>query len=101
MNANIETYETPAEPEPENDKPAEREVYAPTVRLSHPRSQQVIEVRADMTRNYLAQGWRKATPEAPGPSAKKAEWVAFAVSTGLSEQEAEAMTKAELIAALS
>jgi len=35
--------------------------------------------------------------ERPSASAKKAEWVAFAVAQGVDEADAEALTKAELV----
>lgn len=72
-----------------------------TIRLSHPDSGATIEVNADHAGLYRSQGWRNAIPDAPTAKATKAEWVEFAVTKGLDEAEAEAMTKDALIAALS
>lgn len=46
-------------------------------------------------------GWRKVPGDEqatrPAQSAPKADWVAYAITRGISREEAEAMTKAELI----
>jgi len=42
-------------------------------------------------------GLEPPVDEAPAKSANKPEWVAFAVSKGASEEEAEGLTKDELI----
>lgn len=70
------------------------------MRLTHPTSEQVIEVRDDVAGRYVQQGWRPATPGSPKASASKADWLAFAVSQGLDPVEAEGMTRDELRAAL-
>lgn len=72
---------------------------APT-RLTHPGSAQTIEVAGDIT-NYLANGWRVATPKAPKGNASLGAWQAFARSQGFTEDEIAGKTKAELRSALS
>lgn len=73
---------------------------ASTTRLTHPSSEQAIEVAGDIS-NYLANGWRVATPEAPKGSANIGAWQAFARSQGFTEDEIAGKTKAELRSALS
>lgn len=71
-----------------------------TITLTHPDSENEIEVNADHADLYVSQGWREVTPGAPTKSSTKAEWVEFAVAQGMSAEDAEAATKDELIAAL-
>ncbi len=69
-------------------------------RLSHPGSNQIIEVVGDVS-NYLANGWRPATPEAPKASASLGAWQKFARSQGITDADIDGKTKAELRSALS
>jgi len=71
------------------------------VKLTHPASEQTIEVSDAVADRYMSQGWRPATVDAPKASAPKAEWLEYAASQGLDPDEAEAMTRGELRAALS
>ena len=56
----------------------------------------VEEVESDSALAFDAPTEEKASP--PAQSAAKAEWVEFAVSQGLSEDEAQGLSKAELTA---
>ena len=71
------------------------------MKLTHPASTQTIEVADAAAERYLSQGWRKASTDAPKASASKADWLAYALAQGLPGDEAEAMTRDELRAALS
>jgi hypothetical protein len=71
------------------------------VKLTHPDSDQVLDVaeaRADM---YLGQGWREATPAAPGGNASLNAWQEFARTQGFSEADLEGKSRDDLRAALS
>ena len=71
------------------------------MKLTHPASAQTLDVSENVAERYLSQGWRKASTDAPKASATKAEWLAYADAQGLPADEAEAMTRDELRAALS
>lgn len=71
------------------------------MKMTHPTSEQIIDVHDAAVDRYVSQGWREASEGAPSASASKADWLTFAVSQGLPAEEAEAMTKDELRAALS
>lgn len=71
------------------------------MKLTHPDSPQTLDVSEAAVDRYLSQGWRKASTDAPKASATKAEWLAYAADQGLPADEAEAMTRDELRAALS
>lgn len=71
------------------------------MKLTHPESEQTLDVADAASDRYLTQGWRKASTDAPKASAAKAEWLAYAAAQGLDATEAEAMTRDELRAALS
>lgn len=71
------------------------------MKLTHPDSPQTLDVSEAAVDRYLSQGWRKASTDAPKASATKADWLAYATDQGLPADEAEAMTRDELRAALS
>ena len=71
------------------------------MKLTHPDSEQTLDVSEAASDRYLTQGWRKASTDAPKASATKAEWLTYAADQGLPAAEAEAMTRDELRAALS
>ena len=71
------------------------------MKLTHPDSEQTLDVSEAAAERYLTQGWRPATADAPRASATKADWLAYAEAQGLPADEAEAMTRDELRAALS
>ena len=71
------------------------------MKMTHPASKQTIDVSEAVADRYASQGWRQASPDAPKASAPKAEWLEYATSQGLDADEAEAMTRDELRAALS
>lgn len=56
-----------------------------------------VDVPTEVAESLIAQGWRKAGGDAPPVSASKAVWVEHAVASGADRDEAEAMTKDELI----
>lgn len=71
------------------------------MKLTHPASTQTLDVSENVAERYLTQGWRPASTDAPKASASKADWLAYALAQGLPGDEAEAMTRDELRAALS
>jgi hypothetical protein len=65
--------------------------------LRSPFATSVVEVSEDAVDRYLAAGWTAAESEAPAKSAKVGEWRAYAVSQGMSHDDAESATKADLV----
>ncbi len=71
------------------------------MKLTHPKSTRVIEVAESVAHRYMSQGWRPATPAAPKGNAPKAEWVEFALTQGMTEDDVDGLTRDELREALS
>jgi hypothetical protein len=65
---------------------------------------EIVEVEHDIGASLLEQPLNWQTPEGdppierPAVSAPKADWVAYAVAVGFDRDEAEALTKDELVA---
>lgn len=65
---------------------------------------EVVEVDHDLGSSLLEQPYNWQTPEGdppierPAVAARKADWVAYAVAVGFDRDEAEALTKDELVA---
>lgn len=71
------------------------------MKLSHPHTDQTIEVNEAHAERYLEQGWREATTDAPAGNASLADWQDFARAKGFKDSEIEGKTRADLRAALS
>jgi hypothetical protein len=71
------------------------------MKLTHPNTEQSIDVAPGHVDRYLEQGWRPATVEAPAGNASLADWQDFARTQGFAEDDIEGKTRAELRAALS
>lgn len=71
--------------------------------IYHPDLDRAVDVPDRHVAIWEQRGWRQApaeVPEGPTPPAKsasKADWVAYAVSQGLSPENADGATKDELI----
>lgn len=71
------------------------------MKMTHPKSAQVIDVAESSAERYRSQGWRPATTEAPAGNASLAAWQDFAREQGFSEDQLDGMGRDELRAALS
>lgn len=69
----------------------------PRVTLTQPHSGRSISVDAASADQWRARGYSDAAPASPAPTALKAEWVDYAVGQGMTRDDAEAMTKADLV----
>lgn len=70
------------------------------VRISHPDLDQEATVAASAVPHLAESGWEVSgapDSEPPARSAPKAEWVEFAASHGIPQEQAEQHTKDELI----
>lgn len=71
-----------------------------TKTLTHPESNQDIEVNADHVDKYLDQGWREKAEDAPKGNASLEEWADYARTKGFSDDDLEGKSRDELRAAL-
>ena len=70
------------------------------MKLTHPDSDQTIEVEDAHADRYLGQGWRKPEDGAPAGNASREDWHAYAVSRGFSEPDLEDLTRDQIRAAV-
>jgi hypothetical protein len=66
-------------------------------RMFPPRSSVAVTVSDARAERLLASGWTTGGADVPTKSASKAEWVDYAVSQGMSRDDAESSTKADLV----
>jgi hypothetical protein len=71
------------------------------VTMTHPASNQEIQVAPSAVERYESQGWRKATPDAPKGNASLEDWQAFAREQGFTDEQIDGKTRDDLRAALS
>lgn len=71
------------------------------MKLTHPDSDQVLDVDPKHAPRYTSQGWRPATPDAPAGNASLDAWQAFARERGFTDEDLDGKSRDELRAALS
>ncbi|MSZ76333.1 MAG: hypothetical protein F2667_04405 [Actinobacteria bacterium] len=71
------------------------------IQLTHPESEQRIEVGADQLDRYVVNGWRAAEVGAPAGNASFEAWAEFARSKGFTEDQIVGQSRDDLRAALS
>jgi hypothetical protein len=71
-----------------------------TETLTHPDSNQDIEVDAAHVERYLGQGWREKATDAPKGNASLEEWQGYARTKDFTEEDIEGKSRDELRAAL-
>lgn len=71
------------------------------MKMTHPSSDQTIDVNDAHVDRYAQQGWREATVSAPPGNASLAEWQDFAREQGFTPEQIEGKGRDELRAALS
>lgn len=72
-----------------------------TVTMTHPDSDQEIDVLDEHVDRYETQGWRVATAGAPSGNASLEVWQEFARTQGFSEDDLVGKSRNDLRAALS
>jgi hypothetical protein len=96
-NAPIAPVSTPESPFPETP-PQEKQEEVVDVVVVQPDGSAAFNLEGDPAPGqYTPQEANESDPAAPPKSAPKAEWVDYATKQGLSKDEAESMSKADLV----
>lgn len=71
------------------------------MKMTHPDTDQTIDVDERAVDAHRSQGWRPATLDAPKGNARLSEWQEFAREQGMTDRDIEGLTRGELREALS